>query len=219
MDSCKVLLGGLLTTNPPWGELSPGKNLPAQRAEVASLCDKIHDCRAHCASWCGAVLLLPSPAPSTPPASGVTWTAATTVLPALSEPNQGTASWKSQTQQGKGKKIWKKKNKSHTGHSYRYEESNELLYIHTVNNFTSWKMSLLSLLFPWGWRVLVWVLAWDVQSHTESTLSVVVGVLNKVDGVGASWWILFDLEVFCRQTKGTQNQIAQILQFAQHFFL
>lgn len=31
-----------------------------------------------------------------------------------------------------------------------------------------------------------WILAWDVQSHTESMLSVVVGVLNKIDGVGAS---------------------------------
>lgn len=81
----------------------------------------------------------------------------------------------------------KKKNKSHTGHSYHYEKLNELLYIHIANNFTSWEMSLLSLLLPWGRRVLVcWILARDVQSHTESMLSVVVGVLNKVDGVGAS---------------------------------
>lgn len=45
-------------------------------------------------------------------------------------------------------------------------------------------------------------------------LSVVVGVLNKIDGVGAGWGILFDLEVLCWQAKGAQNQIAQILQFA-----
>lgn len=84
-----------------------------------------------------------------------------------------------------GEKINKKNNKSHTGHSYHYEKLNELLYIHIANNFTSWEMSLLSLLLPWGRRVC-WILAWDVQSPTESTLSVVVGVLNKVDGVGAS---------------------------------
>lgn len=93
---------------------------------------------------------------------------------------------KAKHHKGRGKKELKKKNKSHTGHSYHYEKSNELLYIHIANNFTSWEMSLLSLLFPWGWRVLVcWVLARDAQRHTESMLSVVVGVLNKIDGVGA----------------------------------
>lgn len=133
----------------------------------------------------GAVLLLDVPIPRTPPASVPAFALPELLLPALSGPNQGSASWKSQTPQGKGKKI--KKNKSHTGHSYHYEKLNELLYIHIANNFTSWEMSLLSLLLPWGWRVLVcWILARDVQSHTESMLSVVVGVLNKVDGVGAS---------------------------------
>lgn len=126
---------------------------------------------------------------------------------------------KARHRKGRGKNKLKK-NKPHTGHSYHYEKVNELLYIHMANNFTSWEMRLLSLLLPWGWRVLVcWILAWDVQSHTESMLSVVVGVLNKVDGVGASGWILFDLEVLCWQAKGAQHQIAQILQFTQHFFL
>lgn len=83
------------------------------------------------------------------------------------------------------KKTLKKKNKSHTGHSYHYEKSNELLYIHIANNFTSWEMSLLISCSPGGGGC--WFAgSWLVQHHTESMLSVVVGVLNKIDGVGAS---------------------------------
>lgn len=55
--SCKVLFVGPSTTNPPWGELSPGKNLTTQRAEVPSLYYKIHDCRAE---LCPAVPVPPS---------------------------------------------------------------------------------------------------------------------------------------------------------------
>lgn len=83
------------------------------------------------------------------------------------------------------KKTLKKKNKSHTGHSYHYEKSNELLYIHIANNFTSWEMRLLISCSPGGGGC--WFAgSWLVQHHTESMLSVVVGVLNKIDGVGAS---------------------------------
>lgn len=143
------------------------------------------------------------------------------LLPALSGPNQGSASWKSQTPQGKGKKNILKKRINHTldtvitMRSWMSCFTSTLQIISQAGKWVCWVSA-----SPGEWRVLVcWILAWHVQSHTECTLSVVVGVLNKIDGVGASWWILFDLEVLCWQAKGAQDQIAQILQFAQHFFL
>jgi len=45
-------------------------------------------------------------------------------------------------------------------------------------------------------------------------LSIVVWILNKIDGIWASWWILFYLEIFCWQAKGAENQIPKIFQFA-----
>lgn len=45
-------------------------------------------------------------------------------------------------------------------------------------------------------------------------LSIVVWILNKIDGVWTSWWILFYLEIFSWQAKGAKNQIPKILQFA-----
>lgn len=200
---------GPLTINPSWGELSPGRNLTTQRAEVPSLYYKIQNSRAELCpvvpvppnwGWGSAAAGFPHSQDTTSfcsslwiplnccyhCAASTEWAKPRNCL--LEKPN---------TAKGRGKKI-KKKNKSHTGHSFHYEKSNELLYIHIANNFTSWEMSLLSLLFHWGWRVLVcWVLAWAAQCHTESMLSVVVGVLNKIDGVGASGGILFDLEVLC----------------------
>lgn len=221
--SYKVFFVEPFTTNPPWAGLSPGKNLTTQGAEVPSLYYKIHDSRAElCVQGCqshpaegGA--LLDFPIPRTPPASvpafGFPWTAAASTE--WAKPRNCLLEKPNTTREGEKYIYILKKKKSYTGHSYHYEKSNELLYIHIANNFTSWEMSLLSLPFPWGWRVLVcWMLAWDVQSHSESMLSVVVGVLNKIDGVGASWWILLDLEVLCWQAKGAQHQIAQILQFA-----
>lgn len=44
-------------------------------------------------------------------------------------------------------------------------------------------------------------------------LSVIIWILNKIDGVGTSRGILFDLEIFSGEPKRSKNQVPKIFQF------